>query len=407
LKSKLGKGILSGSFAGEHQLFGVYCIAGDGPDVTATWTPPHTGTFFVGARGSSSVSITTWTGDCTEMGASTQCSVTNPGEYTTFNFMDTKPVTIVIRPATNITGSYSLDITDVDPTCDSGDCAPIGPVTPPAHDGGVTSAAAALCLANARARNDEICAGTECACSHCPQDYDDCGVIPGCNDIRACMTDRGCIGADCYISGQCRKVIDTNGSIGGPAFRAASGLQSCVLSLGCGLPCSRGGAADAGDSGAVDAGLACTPRRPVSCPCEGGVSGTKVCKADGSGFGQCVCDEPPLTPINPGGCECSVGGRGAPAGAAFAVLGAAALLSSRRRRSSPRIAAKFGRTPAKGVGAPLAATPLRSWQNRSRSENERGVGRPARPVPAAFGWEESHDQSAWSGAEQKPAMRVR
>jgi hypothetical protein len=329
LKSKLGKGILSGTFAGEHQLFPAYCTAGDGPDVTATWTPPHGGLFYVGATGSSVVSISAWAGGCTEMGAS-QCSVTNPGETTTFSFDVGKAVTIVIRPATNITGTFSLDITDTDPSCDSGDCRPDDPgMKPPAHDGGVSSAAAALCLDNARARHEEICAGTECACSHCPQDYDDCGVVPGCKDVRACMTEKACIGADCYISGQCRNVIDTYSGLSGPAFRAAASLQSCALSLKCDLPC--GGGASVEDAGTADAGPACTPRRPVSCPCEGGVSGAKVCKADGSGFGPCVCDDPPLTPMRRGDCECTLGRRRTPAGAAVAVLALSIALGSRRR----------------------------------------------------------------------------
>src|SRR5215212_2926462 len=96
-----------------------------------------------------------------------------------------------------------------------------------------------------------------------------------------------------------------------PGSSAYLRLCTGFVAAGAMLLAVSAGAADAGveggggtsivDSG-TDAALACMPRLPVSCPCEGGVSGEKVCKADGSGFGACVCDEPPLTPIDPGGC---------------------------------------------------------------------------------------------------------
>jgi hypothetical protein len=335
LKSKLGKALIAGSFAGEQQLFGSSsCVSGDGPDVTLGWTPPHDGTFYLRSTGTSTAQITVWTGGCTEIG-SAQCSFANPGDFIAFSFKANESVTFAIRPATNLTGTYSLDITDTPPFCDSGTCGPTTGDPSPMRDGGVSSAAAALCLDNARARGDEICAGTECACSHCPQNYDDCGVIPGCNDVRACMTEKDCIGADCYISGQCRKIVDTYGGLSGPAFRAAAGLQSCALSLGCKLPCGNG--ASKGDAGA-DAGLACEPGRVVSCPCEGGLSGEKVCERDGSAFGACVCGEPPLTPIDSGsGCKCRLGNRGpqAPSGA-LAVLGVAIALGWHRRSGRVR-----------------------------------------------------------------------
>jgi hypothetical protein len=184
---------------------------------------------------------------------------------------------------------------------------------------------------NARARHDDICAGTECACAHCPQDYDDCNVIPGCDTVVGCMTQKGCTGADCYISGACRTTIDTYGGLSGPAFRAASGLQSCSLSLHCDLPCKGADAGQGSADASADAGRACAPERKVECPCEGGVTGTKQCLADGSGFKPCVCEDPPPTPVSSGGCNCRVGPRNAPGSAALFVLAAAIALSSSRR----------------------------------------------------------------------------
>jgi len=44
---------------------------------------------------------------------------------------------------------------------------------------------------------------------------------------------------------------------------------------------------------------------------------------------------------------------------------------------------------ADGVETPLAAMPERSWKTRSRSTNERSVGRQARPAATVFGWKQS------------------
>src|ERR1043165_5693968 len=59
LKSRLGKGLLTGTFADERPIFGAFCVPSDGPDVVATWTPPRTGSFFVKVAGGSVVSVTT------------------------------------------------------------------------------------------------------------------------------------------------------------------------------------------------------------------------------------------------------------------------------------------------------------------------------------------------------------
>ncbi|HEX4341627.1 MAG TPA: hypothetical protein VH062_37210 [Polyangiaceae bacterium] len=343
LKSELGNGLLTGTFEGEHQLFDD--CGGNGPDLTVTWQAPHDGLFFF-TSGMAAMSILEWVGDCSHIGMQVNCdSTAGPGEEEAFNFTKGDTVFLAFRPLRDPKASYSIGIFDKDPLCEGGLCEPPPGVTVPPvtkSDGGVTSAAAALCMDNARARGDDICAGTECACSHCPQDYDDCGVIPGCGAVSACMAEKACVGTDCYISGACRTPIDTYGGLSGPAFRAAAGLQSCSLSLKCSLPCSDGAAPAPGagstDSGAVDAGRICAPGRRVECPCEGGVGGTKTCAADGSGFQACLCGEPPLTPASSGGCDCRVGKGSAnsPANTAVVVLGALIALSSRRRWSWAR-----------------------------------------------------------------------
>ena len=122
-------------------------------------------------------------------------------------------------------------------------------------------------------------------------------------------------------------------------FKFPSGFRAAAVATLLAISAAADAGVEAGsprDAGAADAGLACTPHRAVSCPCEGGLSGTMVCEPDGSGFGVCVCEEPPLTPIDPGGCKCTLGQRRTPAGAALAVLGGAMALAFQRRLSRAR-----------------------------------------------------------------------
>jgi len=336
LKSALGDDLVSGTFAGRQPLFDVCYLGGGLGEISVRWKAPHAGVFFLSSKGTPLL-VTEWAGDCSTVGMS-GCSSLAQGSPAGFQLAKGDEVMIVLSPMDDPLGMYSLSISDKPPSCDGG-CAinVIGSPPPPPgamSDGGVvTSASQAMCLANARARHDEICAGTECACAHCPQNYDDCRVIPGCDSVSACMTQKGCVGTDCYISGACRTSIDTYGGLAGPAFRAASGLQSCALSLDCDLPCSSDGGTSK-DAGSLDAGPACAPGRSVECPCEGGVTGKKTCLSDGSGFQACVCGEPPLSPVSSGGCNCRVseGTAGSPARGALAVLGAVLALCSRRRR---------------------------------------------------------------------------
>jgi hypothetical protein len=343
LKSALGRGLVSGNFKDERAVFPPSCSPLDSaPNVVIGWQAPHAGNFFAAVSGTPT-SIASWNGSCipeTPGGGSYSCGGGDTDFMVSAKEGDT--VTFVLTPTVEPWGAYSFDLTDHDPLCDGGNCPSIGTggsmTTKPVSDAAAASAAAMLCLDNARMRHDDMCSGVECACAHCPQDYDDCHVVPGCGDISDCLTEKHCVGADCYISGQCRSVVDTYGGLSGPAFRAASGLQSCSLSLGCGLPCADGGSTSkpATDAGVLDAGPVCAAGRVVECPCEGGVTGTKQCLADGSGFKACVCGEPPLTPVSTGGCKCRMGvpapHDGGAAGA-LAVL-ALGLLRRRSRRSA-------------------------------------------------------------------------
>jgi len=76
-------------------------------------------------------------------------------------------------------------------------------------DAGVSSAAQALCLDNARMRGDDTCSGTTCACSHCPQSYDDCGRHPRLRErLRVHGRARAASARIAIYSGACRSVID-------------------------------------------------------------------------------------------------------------------------------------------------------------------------------------------------------
>jgi MYXO-CTERM domain-containing protein len=150
------------------------------------------------------------------------------------------------------------------------------------------------------------------------------------------MDSKKCVGADCYSSGACRPVIDTYQGVSGPAFRAASGLQSCALTFDCTLPCP-GSVPDAGaspDSG----GRLCAPGREVACGCDGGSDGTKKCDVSGDEFGSCICGAEAGTAAekrDDGSCGCRLGGPSRAGGtalfAAALALFFAARQTSRRR----------------------------------------------------------------------------
>jgi MYXO-CTERM domain-containing protein len=87
--------------------------------------------------------------------------------------------------------------------------------------------------------------------------------------------------------------------------------------------------------------------REESCTCDDGTSGLRICKDDGSGFGDCVCVTPPPVdggagdagsspPVSDagddGGCGCRVGAPGSTNGSGWGALLLGVLLAVRTRR---------------------------------------------------------------------------
>jgi MYXO-CTERM domain-containing protein len=308
-----GFGVFSIPTSGLRNLIVGGCAIDPDPRVEAffKWTAPHAGSFSFTPKKATLLQLE---GGCT--GFLSGCSIGGSGS--TISATAGQEIVVALEPEDPAATTIELEISAaVRPGCDSSPCDP-----PDAGKEG-----AALCLANAQDRGDPMCSGVECACNHCPRDYDDCKVIPGCRQILDCMEQKNCIGAECYNSGACRSVVDTYGGISGPAFRASSGLKSCALSFQCGLPC----ASDAGDAAPpLDAGQLCTPDASVVCSC-GDRSGTKRCTSDAMQFGSCNCAVPPAEAEDDDGCGCRLAGSGGSTslGATFALL---AFAASRRRR---------------------------------------------------------------------------
>jgi len=312
-------------------LYQPMCLFSSAPDATIAWKAPRDGTFyFAASTADTNLSIGTLSGGCT--GFEQGCSGGSPSVSTQADMQQGDAIVLLVETETVPADGVTIEITDQAPPtspCSGPFCPP--PVSSPdsgttGNDQGMTQ-----CLQNATDRGEAVCAGTECACSHCPQDYDDCAVIPGCHDVRACMDGKRCIGADCYSSGACRTVIDAQGGISGAAFRAAAGLQSCSLTFACQLPCGAQKSSDAGGA-SPDAGRLCAPGRAVACACEGG-TGTKTCAADGNGFGPCVCSSGAPAPAAGGGCGCHVSRTEGGWPGAVGLAAALALLGLRRRSS--------------------------------------------------------------------------
>jgi MYXO-CTERM domain-containing protein len=330
LGGALGDALGTVQAAAQQNLFSTYCSAtgGFGPDASFLWTAPHTGTFVFESTSSTQPGtlVGLFSGGCG--GYEMTC-----GTEVAMDLAEGDAVLIVLDTDEAPTGSYVLGIHEDTSS---------GPVAP---DGGVIdNAVVALCLDNAAARGETLCdEGTRCACEHCPRDYDDCAVIPGCQEVRACMVEHACVGADCYNSGACRGVIDSYQGISGPAFRASAALESCALTFDCQLPC------DPSDSGSApspssDAGQLCSPGREVACACGDGGHGTQRCSDSGAAFSPCECGgvpeagSAPATPKNDdeGGCGCRV--NGAPEDPTSTLLAAGALAAAvlARRRAGER-----------------------------------------------------------------------
>jgi MYXO-CTERM domain-containing protein len=308
-------GVFTASTAGLRNLsYGLCTRTGAGVDAFFKWKAPETGQFAFTGR---NASLTRLMDGCT--GLPRECG--SEGSGLILNLMAGEEVFIALEAEGTPPATFELEIAlPPPPDCDGAPC-----MRPDAGKGG-----AEQCLSNAQDHGDPMCSGVECACNHCPRDYDDCRVVPGCRQIADCMQEKDCIGAECYNSGACRGVIDSFGGISGPAFRAGSGLKSCALSFDCELPCE--GEADAGVAPPPDAGQLCTPNATVVCTC-GDRAGTKKCAADGMEFSACNCATAPSGDEDDG-CGCRyAGAAGSGSLAAFALAIAVALARKRRRRT--------------------------------------------------------------------------
>jgi MYXO-CTERM domain-containing protein len=327
LGASLGEALATAAFG--RDLHYSFCSEGAAtPDVSFLWEAPAEGAYRVDVAG---LTGTSWVTQLFLYDATSTCvgdyGGCLPAEFLPFTFYAAAggKLLFVVDTTEPSAGPVAISIHAEDVQA------------PP--DGNVDDVVTVQCLDNAAARGETICdEGTRCACEHCPRDYDDCAVIPGCRQVRACMLEKGCVGSECYNSGACRGIIDSHQGISGPAFRASSGLQSCALTFGCALPCDADARGDAGR------GQLCAPGREVACTCDDAASGTQVCAPDGSGFGPCACQsgtdamadaaERPRASAD-ASCGCRVGGPGAPSASMLAALalGASSVL---RRRGSRR-----------------------------------------------------------------------
>jgi MYXO-CTERM domain-containing protein len=296
---------------------------GGGVDAFFRWTAPQAGSFVFTPK---NASLLLFEGGCE--GFVRQCSGASGG--TPVSATAGQEIVVSVEPEDPAATTIELEIgVASQPGCDSSPCNP-----PDADTEGT-----ARCLANAQDRGDPQCSGVECACNHCPKHYDDCAVIPGCDEVSDCMREKNCIGAECYNSGACRGVIDSHGGVSGPAFRASSGLKSCALTFQCALPCVTDGDA----APRADAGQLCTPDATVACSC-GDRSGTKRCSSDGMQFGSCKCAAAPAEDDDDG-CGCRLVGTTGKASLGLAFALALALAASRRRRRAKHPAPAGKGTP--------------------------------------------------------------
>lgn len=292
-------GTFSVSGAGLQNEIETGCDNGlDGVEATFAWKAPRRDTFAFSSVGNS---IVIFEGGCAALQVYNCSFVVSPDGgparvEVDMNLKEGEEVLIAVDSGLASVASIELEIAKGTPSCGLFGCPAQGPQSDAGSDS-ATEQATAFCSANAEARHDGHCAGVDCACRHCPRDYDDCAVIPGCRDVERCMEEKGCVGSACYASGACRNVIDTYGGVSGAVFGAASRLQSCEHTFDCQLPCD---AADAGDA-STDGGHSCTPGQTVECNCAD-LAGRKTCSADGGDYGACQCD----AASDGSGCDCRV-----------------------------------------------------------------------------------------------------
>lgn len=342
LGSDIGERLASVDVATLRPRFESTCGWADGADAPFSWTAPRGGTFEFRIEGVTpqSVVVMAW-GGCE--GSSTNCYFGD--ERILGDLAAGESILLVLREPAGSSGERHVTITDM-PDCDAPGPPPAVCVgepdggSPRFMDGGRDATPnAARCLAESRAGAEATCAATECLCERCPSETTRCLDTSGCPEIRSCLDTDDCVGVACYNSGLCRALIDRTGGLSGQAFRAASALQNCALSVPCELTCPPP-ATDSGPSAPVapDAGRLCAPARTVTCACDGG-TGTRACNAAGSAFGPCDCEPTPPTPRaeSDSGCGCRSARSPRPAGAPLAaVLGWIGVWASRRRFRTQR-----------------------------------------------------------------------
>src|SRR6187402_3219435 len=76
--------------------------------------------------------------------------------------------------------------------------------------------------------------------------------------------------------------------------------------LVCGVGCGNSNGATNSNGGTGGGAALCVPGIQIACACSNGAKGAQACKADGSGFGACVCSSPA------GGGSSSMGSGGQP-----------------------------------------------------------------------------------------------
>jgi MYXO-CTERM domain-containing protein len=266
------------------------------PDVSLSFTAPSDGTFYVSLRATQFLSASTLIGGCAGVGPTS----INGDSSKPFPLALARGQTVVILVESLMPVTLVASVSLTRPPCEGDECALSSDAGTPADQG------RSLCLRNARERGEATCDGVTCACQHCPQDYDDCGTIPGCVTIEACMRETRCTGIDCYESGECRSVVDANGGKAGPAFSTAVNLQSCSLTFSCALPC----------------GIDVTP------PADGGTDGVGATARDASATA-------PRPVKRHSSCDCDVGRTTRRSDAGTLGLAMAVALAGLRRRRSP------------------------------------------------------------------------
>jgi hypothetical protein len=314
---------------GAENLFETFCSSVSIPDAMLAFTASTDGTYYATIRRvageESYFSLSIIEGACPGQSPS-NCGYTDSAELNQqLSVREGDSYTLAVESP--VPGTFEVTIGTTPPPCQGPLCGPGG-----GGDAGPNDLGKTACLESARDRGDEMCEGVTCACSHCPRDYDDCAIIPGCAEVSACFRTKDCVGQDCFDTGACSGVINSYGGPRAPAFRAANALQSCGLAFSCGLPCG-----DAGTGSSPDAGVPlCTPGKARTCSCaDGGTgNGEQTCNQDGSAFSDCKCHAS-VPKDEDSSCECGLSraeSSGASVAATLGFMGALLMRKGRRRK---------------------------------------------------------------------------